>query len=40
LRVRILNQASTMFSQDAPVGVKWKCTRGWAANQAWTSGVL
>ena len=27
LRVRTLNQASTMFGQEAPVGVKWKSTR-------------
>jgi hypothetical protein len=40
LRVRMLNQASTMFNHDAPVGVKWKWTRGCASSHAWTSGVL
>ena len=37
--VRIENQISTMFSQDAPVGVKWKCTRLCRSSQRLTSGV-
>ena len=32
--------ASTMFNHEAPVGVKWKCTRGCASSHAWTAGVL
>jgi hypothetical protein len=28
-----------MFSHDALVGVKWKCTRGWRSSQALTAGV-
>jgi hypothetical protein len=28
------NQISTIFIQDAWVGVEWTCTRGFAASQA------
>jgi hypothetical protein len=39
LRVRMLHQASTRFSQEAPVAVKCWCTRGCAASQAWAAGI-
>lgn len=39
-RERIENQSSIWFSQEAWVGVKWKCQRGWASSQAQTCGVL
>ena len=32
-RVRMPNQVSTWFIQEALVGVKWKGTRGWRASQ-------
>ena len=37
--MRIENQISTMFIHDAPVRVKWKCTRVWRSNQRLTWGV-
>ena len=39
LRVRMLNQASSRVVQDAPVGVQWQGTWGWASSHASTSGV-
>src|ERR1700724_3192731 len=33
LPARIENQISTWLSQDARVGVKWKCTFGWRFSQ-------
>src|SRR6267143_1057413 len=33
-RLKIPNQISTWLSQLAEVGVKWKVTFGWAANQS------
>mgnify|MGYP000047017933 CR=1 FL=1 len=38
-RVRMPNHASMRLSHEAPVGVKWNWTRGWAASQAFTGGV-
>ena len=40
LRVRMPNDVSTWFIQEAEVGVKWKMTRGFAASQVRTSGVV
>jgi len=40
LRVRMPNQVSTWFSQEAEVGVKWNLMRGCRASQARTSGVV
>ena len=34
----MLNQASTRFSQEAPVAVECRCTRGCAASQVWAAG--
>ena len=39
LRVRMPNHASSMLSQEAPVGVKWKHTLGWHSSHVRTSGV-
>jgi hypothetical protein len=38
-QVMIPNQISTIFSQDEPIGVKWKVTFGLAASHALTSRV-
>ena len=35
-RCKVLNQASTRFSQEEQVGMKWKWRRGWASRQAFT----
>ena len=39
LAVSIPNHASIMFSHEAPVGVKWKPTLGWASSHFRISGV-
>jgi hypothetical protein len=40
LRVKTENHASTRFSHDAPVGVKWNVNRGFFAAHARTLGRL
>src|SRR3989442_14395097 len=34
----MLNHSSITLRHETPWGVEWKCTRGGAASQAWTSG--
>ena len=38
--VMMLNQISTWFNQELPVGVKWKVTPGCLVNQSSTSSPL
>src|ERR671919_1712958 len=40
LVVSSANQRSTRFSQELEVGVKCRCTRGWASSHRWMAGVL